>query len=259
MSEWMESTVCIGGDDVTVMEAGAGRPLLVLHDELGPTSWLTWHGALARNRRLVMPIYPGFKGERIGWVRSIRDLAVLYGHLLRQSDYGTPDVVGFSLGGWIAAEMIAANPAQFGKAALVAPFGIKPDTGFIMDFFPMTAADYIQSSFHRPDAVAEFATLYGPASPEQYESWEDARTECARLAWEPYMHDPSLEFLLHGVSGLPVTLFWGDKDAVLPQSAVRAYERALPGCRLHIFKDCGHRPEVECAADFAKALSRFLE
>lgn len=258
MSEWSERSVRIGGDEIALCEAGSGRPLLVLHDELGPTSWQAWHGELAKSRRLLMPLVPGFRGERIGWIRSVRDVAAIYGHLVRLLGIAPVDVLGFSLGGWIAAEMIAANPGQFGKAALVAPFGIKPSEGFITDFFPMSAADYVKSSVADPEKVEGFAALYGPASPEQYESWEDARTECARLAWEPYMHDQSLEGLLRGVTDLPVLLFWGEKDQILPESAVRAYLKSLSGSRAHIFKECGHRPEIERPQEFLSALNRFF-
>jgi pimeloyl-ACP methyl ester carboxylesterase len=188
----------------------------------------------------------------------VRDLAAVYSHVLRQERLVPIDVLGFSLGGWIAAEMLGANPAQFGKAALVAPFGIKPSEGFIMDFFPMAAADYVKHSVADVEAVEGFATLYGPASPEQYENWEDARTECARLAWEPYMHNQSLEGLLRGVSDVPVLLFWGEKDAILPESAVQAYLSSVSGSRVHIFKDCGHRPEVERPQEFLSALNRFF-
>jgi len=258
MSDWSERRVRVGDDEITLLEAGSGKPLLVFHDELGPTSWQRWHGELAKTRRLIMPLIPGFKGERIGWIRSVRDLAAVYSHVLRQERLAPIDVLGFSLGGWIAAEMLAANPGQFGKAALVAPFGIKPSEGFIMDFFPMAAADYVKHSVADVEAVEGFATLYGPASPEQYENWEDARTECARLAWEPYMHNQSLEGLLRGVSDVPVLLFWGEKDAILPESAVQAYLRSISGSRVHIFKECGHRPEVEHPQEFLAALNRFF-
>jgi hypothetical protein len=33
-------------------------------------------------------------------------------------------------------------------------------------------------------------------TPEQFEAFEDARAETARLGWEPYMHNPSLPYLL---------------------------------------------------------------
>jgi hypothetical protein len=40
---------------------------------------------------------------------------------------------------------------------------------------------------------------------------------------------------------------------------VRAYERAIEGAGLQVFKNCGHRPEIEAQADFTTALLRFLD
>ena len=259
MAEWSESVVRVGADALTVREAGAGRPLLILHEELGPTAWCGWHEELARNRRLIMPIQPGFRGERIGWMRSVRDLSCFYGHFLRGAALGPVDVLGFSFGGWVAAEMAVNNSVQFSKMALIAPFGIKPHDGFIMDMFPMSSFDYLKSSVSATDHVAEFANLYGPQSAEQFETWEDARTECARLAWEPYMHDPSLEPLLGGLKGLPAIVVWGNRDGILPESAARAFQRAIPDCVLKIFAECGHRPEIEKRDEFVRTLERFFD
>jgi pimeloyl-ACP methyl ester carboxylesterase len=258
MSEWKESQIRVGGSDLKVLDAGEGKPLLILHDELGPTSWLKWHAALAQHRRLIMPVQPGFRGARIGWIRSVRDVSCFYGHLLRTLKLDQIDVIGISFGGWIAAEMAVNNPAQFGKMALVAPFGIKPESGYIMDFFPMTSADYIRHSVHDASTVAEYEALYGLPSPELFEAIEDARTECARLAWEPFMFDPSLPDLLGGVD-VATAIFWGANDAILPESAVRSYECAIKGAKLQVFKNCGHRPEIEASEDFTKALTRFLD
>ncbi len=258
MLEWVERRVSVGGSELVLRETGQGRTLLVLHDEMGPTASLKWQEDMARQHRLCMPVQPGFRGERIGWIRSVRDLSCLYGQVLRDLDAGPVDVIGFSFGGWIAAEMAVNNPRQFGKMALVAPFGIKPTEGFILDFFPMTSADYVAGSVHDANNSPEFDELYGPQSPEQIEAWEEARTECARLAWEPYMHDPSLEHLLAGVGSLPALLFWGDKDAILPESAMHLYKRAIPNSELKVFENCGHRPEIEQRDEFVKSLSRFL-
>ncbi len=256
---WKERKVRIAGDELVVREAGEGHPLFILHDELGPTSWLGWHEALAKHRKLVMPVQPGMRADRISWIRNVRDLAFLYGHFLRTLGPHAVDVVGFSFGGWVAAEMAVANPAQFTKMALVSPFGIKPAEGFIMDMFPMTAADYVKASVLDPDGTAELPILYGPAGPEQFEAWEDARTEVARLAWEPYMHNSSLEPLLAGLDRLPTIVFCGDADEILPGTAPQAYQRAIPGCQLKTFVACGHRPEIEKRDELVKALVRFLD
>lgn len=258
MVDFVERTALVNGVQVTLLEAGEGPPLLVLHEELGHPGALAWHAELAQTRRLVIPIHPGFRSDRVKWMRSVRDLAVFYGFLLRQEGLAGCDVIGFSFGGWIAAEMAVGDPTLFRKMTLVAPFGVKPKTGFIMDMFPITSLDYLRASVVDPEKTPEFASLYGEASPKQIEDWEDARTECARLGWEPYMHNLSLPDLLGGLAGLPTLVVWGDQDAILPEDAVRTYAARIPGARLAVLPGVGHRPEVEASDAFVKTFADFL-
>ncbi len=76
---------------------------------------------------------------------------------------------------------------------LVAPAGIKPPEGEITDVFSVTARTSLELSVYDAEATPEFAKLYGgERTPEQFEAFEDARTENARLTWEPIMNNPSL-------------------------------------------------------------------
>src|SRR4030095_2550856 len=119
------------------------------------------------------------------------------------------DVIGFSAGGFIAAEMAASDPKIFSHVILVAPMGLKPTTGEIMDIFPLTIRSYLRSTVADP-ASPEFGKIYGgEMTPEQFEAFEDARAETARIGWEPYMHNPSLPYLLQSAKNLPTLLVWG--------------------------------------------------
>ncbi len=254
-----ESTIHVGGTGVALLRGGSGRPLLVLHEELGHPGWLAWHKDLAQDHSLLLPVHPGFgQLPRADWVSNVRDLAAFYSRMLREMALGPVDVIGFSLGGWIAAEMAAADAGQFRRMALVAPTGIRPPEGEILDLFIVTARAYLNASVHDAAATPEFAALYGEETPEQFEAWEDARAESARLAWKPYMHNPSLPHLLEGVQGLPTLIVWGRDDRIVPVSAGQAYNRAIAGSELAVFNNCGHRPEIEHTAQFVNRARDFL-
>ena len=255
-----ESTIHVGGTGVTLIRGGAGSPLLVLHEELGHPGWLSWHADLARDHSLLVPVHPGFGPlPRADWIITIRDLAGFYSRMLRDMALGPVDVIGFSLGGWIAAEMAAADSNQFRRMALVAPMGLRPPEGEIMDMFVVTARAYLNASVRDSASAPEFVSLYGgKESAEQFEAWEDARAESARLAWKPYMHNPSLGPLLEGVNGLPTLIVWGREDAVVPLSAGHRYNQAIAGSELAVFDECGHRPEIEQTAQFVSRVRGFL-
>jgi len=257
---WREETVGVDGTGLIVVKGGAGRPLLVLHDELGNPGSLKWNRAMAARRTLVTPLHPGFgRTPRAEWISSIRDLAAFYARYLTENALAPIDVIGFSLGGWIAAEMAACNPGQFRKMILVAPAGIRPPHGEILDFFQMMAPRQVLASVRDPATAPEFAELYGgPMAPEQFESFEEARAQTARLAWTPFMHNPSLPHLLGVVAGLPTLVIWGKQDAIVPPGTAEAWREAISGARVLMFDACGHRPEIERSADFIGEAEAFL-
>jgi pimeloyl-ACP methyl ester carboxylesterase len=218
------------------------------------------NSGLFRDHSLLLPVHPGFGAlPRADWVSSVRDLAGFYSRMLWEMCLGPVDVIGFSLGGWIAAEMAAANSGLFRRMALVAPAGVRPPEGEILDLFIVTARAYLNASVHDASATPEFASLYGgEETTDQFEAWEDARAESARLAWKPYMHNPTLPHLLEGVRGLPTLIVWGKDDRIVPVSAGHAYNRAIAGSELLVLDDCGHRPEIERTPAFVNRVRGFL-
>jgi pimeloyl-ACP methyl ester carboxylesterase len=213
----------------------------VLHEELGWPGWLTWNTALARHRTLIIPQHPGFsRTQRAEWISNIRDLAGFYARYLLDQNLAPIDAIGFSLGGWVAAEMAACNPAQFGKLVLVAPMGIRPRHGVILDFFQHMALKHLFMTVHDPDATPEFDTLYGGQG------------------WAPFMHNPSLPLLLGVAPSLPTLMIWGREDRVVPLSAAEEYTRVMKSARLSVLDNCGHRPEVEKPVDFLREVEGFL-
>jgi pimeloyl-ACP methyl ester carboxylesterase len=257
--QWHQDTVNVDGTDLAVIKGGSGRPLLVLHEEMGHPGWLKWHTELARDHSLLIPLHPGFGvTPRADWIWNVRDLAGFYARFVREQKLAPVDVIGFSLGGWVAAEMAANNPEQFRRMVLVGAAGIRPPQGEILDIFQLMAPAELAASVLDPDNTPEFDQLYGGIGPAAFELWEDARAETARLAWVPYMHNPSLPHLLGVIDKLPTLIVWGREDGVVPLSAGEAYKKAIAGSRLMVLDKCGHRPEIEQQAAFVREVKGFL-
>lgn len=156
-----ERTISTVGTELVVTEGGSGKPLLVLHEELGDSGWLKWKQELAKTRTVITPQHPGFGvSPRIAWARSIGDLANFYAQVMVEQGWVGADVIGFSLGGWVAAEMAAQNPGQFATLTLVAPMGIKPPSGEIADIYYYTTDQYLKLSVKDPSGTAEFGDLF---------------------------------------------------------------------------------------------------
>ena len=254
-----EKAVQVGGAMLKYLEGGSGAPLLVLHGELGFPGWTDAYEQLSKIRKLIIPLHPGFGvGDRIDWIMNMRDQACFYARFLQEQSLSPIDVLGFSLGGWIAAEMAVNNAAQFKHMALVAPFGIRPPTGEIRDLFATPTQSYIDAGMFDPVGAPELSKLYGEPGAKQYEMWEDARAESARLAWAPYMFNPSLPHLLQGVKDLPTLILWGKDDKIIPPSAADVYATAIKGAKVELFDKCGHMPEIEKKDQFLAKLTAFL-
>jgi pimeloyl-ACP methyl ester carboxylesterase len=254
-----ETTLMIGDAELVVLSAGSGRPVLVLHDELGFPGWLQWTNDLGSRRQLLVPLQPGFgKTQRLEWINDYRDLASFYLRMVRQLDLLPVDVIGFSAGGYIAAEMVAAHPEAFDRVVLVAPLGLRPDEGEIFDFFAVTARAHLAATITNLDAPEVAAIYGGEMTPELFESFEAARAETSRLGWEPFMFSPSLAERLKGAGSVETLIVWGDADRIVPRGCVDAYARVLPRSRLEVLPGCGHRPEIEAASKFTELLSPFL-
>jgi pimeloyl-ACP methyl ester carboxylesterase len=255
---WKEVKFKVGDNELQVITGGTGKPLLVLHGELGFPGWLKWNESLAAKRTLCIPLHPGFgKSPLADWISDVRDLAAFYSRFIREQKLKPMDVIGFSLGGFVAAEMAVANSAQFSKMVLVGATGMRPPSGEIMDMFTVTARAYLNKNVVNTQGE-EFRKLFGgEQTPEQYEAWEDARAETARIAWRPYMFAQSMEHLLSNVADLPTLVLWGKHDGVTPLSVGELYARRIAGAKL-VTLDCGHMPEVERPEDFIREVSGFL-
>ena len=134
-----------------------------------------------------------------------------------------------------------------------------PDHEEILDMFMLTAEAYLRRSVVDVNKTPEFAKLYGAEiTEEQYTAFEEARAEAARLAWKPYMFNPSLPHLLEAADNVDTLLVWGDRDLVAPPSIGEAYKHALSRSRLVRLSQCGHRPEIEKRDEFVSEVQGFL-
>ena len=252
---WTDTVKEIAGIKLHVSRAGSGRPVLVLHHDIGTLARLPFYDALAAKFDVVIPHHPGWgKSERPHWMRHPRDIAAIYGWLLADLGCKGVSLIGLGFGGWIAAEMASLAPEVYQALILVGPMGIKPPEGDIADQAIVSYIDYPGSGFHDE---AAFAAVYGDVSTDQLEAWDIAREMSFRTAWKPYMYSQTLPHLLGGVR-TPALVIWGDDDKIVPLSAGHAYARALPGATLTTIPACGHFAEMEKPDAVAKLAIEFL-
>ena len=253
---WTDSTIEAAGTKIHVSRAGQGRPLLVLHHETGTLDRLPFYDALAAQYDVLVPHHPGYsRSQRPDWMRSVRDIAVIYRGLLSELKVARPALVGLGFGGWIAAEMASMAPADLSHLVLVGAMGIKPPQGDILDQAIIGYMDYARAGFHDQKA---FDRVYGAEPPiDQLEKWDICREMSFRIAWKPYMYSQTLPHLLGSVR-VPALVVWGDDDKVVPQSAAEVYAKALPNAKLETVKASGHCVDMEQPEALAKLVTTFI-
>ena len=253
-----EEIVSVGGTELQIARAGSGPPLIIFHDEMGQHAWLHYQYALAEQFEVSIPSHPGYgKSPCLDWIMTMRDMASWYLQAFDELGIRDANIIGFSLGGWLAATIAALSPHFFRKMVLVGAAGIKPPEG---EIFMETASEYIKLTVADPRAVEEFSAVCPPTpSPEVAEAWEVAREQSIRLSWRPYMHDPALPHLLRRAASIPTLIVWGERDGIVPVSAGHAYRNAIPGSELAIIEGSGHRPELEAPDRFLSLVLDFLK
>ncbi len=254
-ASWTTSTAEVAGTKLHLSRAGSGRPVLVLHHDIGTVDDLPFYDELAARFDVLVPHLPGYgKSERPVWLRHPRDIAAMAQWLL--ADLGLRDaaLVGLGFGGWVAAEMASLAPTDFASLVLVGPLGIKPASGEIMDQAIVSYIDYARAFFHDP---AAFERVYGSVSTDQLETWDICREMSFRIAWKPYMYSQTLPHLLGGVRAKSLVV-WGEQDRVVPCSTAEQFVAALPNARREIVRDSGHAVEMEQPAELAHLVSSFV-
>ncbi len=258
-SDFTEKSVQVGGNRVHMLTGGSGDPLVLFHGAGGNSGWLRYVQELADRYTVHIPTHPGYhQSERPEWLETIADMASFYTWFLEEQGLEGARAIGFSMGGWIAAEVAASCRHAFSKLMLVDAVGIKPQQGEIADIFIISPAQVTELLFHDPKQAPEYAQIYGQApTPEQVEIAEGNREMAVRLCWKPYMYDPRLPGLLGRVN-IPTRIVWGREDCLVPLECGELYRQAIPESDLVIIDNCGHAPQVEKPEEFVKAALEFL-
>ena len=251
-----ENFVEVGGGKVQLLREGSGQPLLVMHHDVGNPGWLPFYDSLAANFTVYVPSHPGFgKSDRPEWMRSVRDMAILYSWLLQKLSVGRITMVGLGFGGWIGAEMAMMCHHAISDLILVNPMGFQPQEGEILDQFLINTIDYVRSGFEDQDKyVAQYT-----AEPtlDQLEQWEINREMTSRVAYKPYMYDQTLPQLI-GAVNVPTLIIWGAQNRLVPRICGEQYRDAIGGARLEVMPGAGHFLEMEKPAELAKMVRDFV-
>jgi pimeloyl-ACP methyl ester carboxylesterase len=252
-------TIAIAGVELEVFESGEGPPILFLHNGGGFEPTHPFIGLLTARHRLIAPSHPGFGTSSLpDWLDCPDDIAYVHLALMDRLGLAQVDVIGCSIGGWIAAELATKSPERVRRLVLVCPEGVKtgpPDRLDIPDIYAMPYEELERISYHDPERMqVDPAQL----TDEQLAIRVRNRETTALLVWEPYMHNPKLRHRLHRVAA-PTLFLRGESDGLVSAEYVAAYARLLPIAHIETIRAAGHAPHIEQPHEFARAVLAFLD
>jgi pimeloyl-ACP methyl ester carboxylesterase len=237
--------ISIAGIDLDIYERGTGAPLLYLHGGGGIALDLPFLERLAKARRVIAPSHPGFGGSSLpDWLDSVDDIVHVYLELLDRMNLARVDVLGFSLGGWIAADLASKVPERVVRLSLIGPVGVKtgrPDSLDIPDIFAMPREKLDRLRFHDP---RKNPVDLASATDEELHIVARNAEAMALLSWEPYMHNPKLNHRLHRAK-MPTLLLRGASDGIVSAEYLERYAKLLPKAQVETIPEAGHLPHVE--------------
>jgi pimeloyl-ACP methyl ester carboxylesterase len=248
--------------------ARGGRSILLVHGVNNISPAAPFLAPLAETGEVLAPSLPGF-----GHSARPEDFDTMYDlvHLVLALLDGMADeqvtIVGFSFGGWIAAEVAVCRPRKLARLVLADPVGIKisgREERDVAHFFNTSPDDLNRRAWHEPANRPRgcyglgWHTAIGQAiSDEEMITLARNWDALCIYAWRPHMYNPRLKQWLHRIA-VPTLVLWGASDRIVTPEYGRAYSSLIPGARFEIIEGAGHHPELEQPHAFVAAVSNFL-
>jgi pimeloyl-ACP methyl ester carboxylesterase len=261
-----EDRIATGVGKIQVWRGGQGAPLVYLHSTLGEGPGALVLEKLAGRYDVVAPQFPGFgESEGIDQIDDIEDAALHLLDLLDVLGLAAPAVVGTSLGGWLAAELAWRYPDRVSALVLVNPAGLHVDGAPIGEIFGRDpaelAADLFADQSHPLAQVMQRMSELGQDKLaevpfELLRPTLQSLQATAKVAWNPYLHNPKLARRLGRVRASTLVVR-GDRDRLIPAAHAEAYTRLIPGARL-VGIDGGHLVTLETPERVADLIAGHL-
>jgi pimeloyl-ACP methyl ester carboxylesterase len=266
----------IDGVPVNYVDVGSGdeEPAVLVHGLGGQwQNWLENIPRLALDRRVLAMDLPGFgltpmpEDEEIsipGYGRCVNALCDKLG-------LGEIDLVGNSMGGYVAAEVAIQFPERVSRLVLVSAAGISSAETLqapILTFGRIATALATNSAArHRHLAARPITRHVSLALVARH-----PRLLKADLAYEGFFKGagkPGFDGALRACLDydfrdrlpevkVPTLIVWGERDSIIPVRDADEFERLIEDSRKVVMKDTGHIPMAERPTAFNEVLVDFL-
>ena len=263
MSALSTSTLDTAVGRVEVHSGGEGgpAPLLYLHSAQGEGSEAVLLEHLADTRMVVAPRFPGFgASEGLERIDDIEDAAFHVLDVTEKLGWTRCDVMGMSLGGWMAAELAVRWPEHVRRLVLVNPVGLYVDGAPITEIFGRPLGELADDLFaDRDHPLAQLMrtvedTLETDPAAIPFDLIRpvlQSQAATAKIGWNPYLHNPKLRGRLNRISA-PTLVVHGQRDGIVPRAHAEAYAAEIKDASLVDLDGAAHLAVLERPDEVAK-------
>lgn len=231
-------TLKIGGVKTVLFTGGKGKPVVYFHGG-GTFHGVDFARSWLKHFRVIAPFHPGY-GESGDDPRmdSMQHYLLHYLELFERLELRRFDLVGISLGGWMAAEFAVMFPERIRRLVLAAPAGLR------VPEYPSPNLAEIPREEILSYLVKDLDTLkpHLPKSKREAEAlaalMEGEALTAARIAPLGPV-SPILERWLHRAT-MRTLLIWPKEDRILPVGQAKKWMRLLPNAKLLVADNAGH-------------------
>ena len=253
MTKLVREEYTVDGVKTVVYTGGKGEPLVFFHGA-GTMDGFDFAESWTDKFRVIAPYHPGW-GES-GDDPSFTDLHDYVMHYLELFDVlklETFNLVGLSLGGYLASKFASEHGHRVRKLALIAPAGMIDPENPMLDILAIPG-EQVPGLL-----VSNFEVLKKRLPDKPDLDFAAARyresTSLARLLWE-HPGDPKFMRYLHRVQ-MPTLIVWGDEDKIIPVAQTKLWRRHIPNAEVMVIKGAGHLVHLE-KPEVVEAIGRFM-
>ena len=249
-------TFDVNGTQTVVLAAGdpASPPLVFLH---GAGTFHGWgfSAPWTSDHRVLIPYHPGYgASDDLPDLGEVHDLVLHYTALFDELELTSGvDLVGFSLGGLLAARFAIEQKHRLRRLVLVAPGGLSVPGVEVDDLFRIPPEELMGRLAHRTETLLPHL----PDDPHDVDFTVDRYREMrstALMLWD-HPFDRVIPRWLGRVD-IPSLIVWGEDDRLLPVELAPAWADLLPDATVATFPEAGHLVLDE-SPDAVAAVARF--
>jgi pimeloyl-ACP methyl ester carboxylesterase len=251
------SRLLVGDLDVAYRRAGEGEPVLFLHGAGSTRMWLPFYERLSQSVDLIAPEHPGFGDTAFpDWLDGFDDVTLHYRDFLELLSLDRVHLVGFSLGGWMAAELAIFYPERLKSLTLITPAGLHLPEAPRVNLFAMPP-EAIPGLLFNDDFMPYVDFLPNPESLDDIVHAYGELGTFSRLTWTP-SYDPKFERRLPRIQ-VPTLVVGAEDDRIIPNAHTDRFAELLPNSRLERIAGTGHGLIMQEPDRTAEVILSFIE